>query len=120
MTCNYVQSCIADALTSGLVRFGTNTGSQLQKNTEADAKLSVTPPLIEFNNSFIQIDWSDLKLLEITANVISYGNNNDIATIIYNFTNAASYNVTRSIISGSLSLVTIIYMPSVGEYPIFE
>ena len=52
VTCNYDQSCIADALTSGLVKFGTNTGSQLQKNTEADAKLNVIPPFIEFVNSF--------------------------------------------------------------------
>lgn len=39
-TCNYVQACIADALMTGLTKFGTQTGSTLTSNVDKDTKLS--------------------------------------------------------------------------------
>ena len=40
VSCNYVQSCVADALVSGLTKFGQATGSTITSNVDADNKLS--------------------------------------------------------------------------------
>lgn len=120
-TCNYVQSCVADALISGLTSFGEATGSTLTRNSDAEAKLSIVPPKIEFKNATgIRIDWSDIKPITLVAEVTSFGSNNPIVSITQNFTNAVGTTVSTVNVNAQSRVVTITYTPAVGEYPIFE
>lgn len=119
-TCNYIQSCVADALISGLTSFGEATGSTLTRNVEAETKLSILPPKIEFKNTSIQIDWSDIKPITLVAEVTSFGTNNPIVSVTQNFTNAVSTSVSTVNVNAQSRVVTITYTPTIGEYPIFE
>ena len=119
-TCNYVLSCVADALVSGLTKFGQATGSTLTKNIQSTDTLSITPPKIEFKNTSIRIDWSNISPITLVVEITSYGTNNPITQVDQNFQNAADVTVNFKNPNTLSRTYDIVYKPKIGEYPIFE
>ncbi len=116
---------MADTLVTGLKTFGSQTSSALIANVKADENLSIRPPVITFSNTSIRIDWSDLGVINFQAKITSFGENNPITSVTYNFTNALVTSTSRTDLTSLVpdeyqSLVTITYTPTTGEYPIFE
>ncbi len=110
---------------TGLKSFGAQTGSALSANVKADETLSVQPPEITFRNASIRIDWSNINTVTFQAEITSFGANNPITAVSYNFTNASVTSTSRTdlvtlVVDKFQTVVTITYTPANSEYPIFE
>ncbi len=114
--CKNMSSCIADAVLTGRVDIGLLTNSEVKKTEETITEAKKVPPVITFESSEVQIDWSENQPVIIRANVVD-DNNFDINFFV---TSGANYTTSITKPTETSAQVVITYTPKKDEYPIFE